>query len=136
MGGTVRDPIIAVEEGRILGVAVPLRLILDRTLGCTNTTTPVQVLSDRVQAGEWWVLDFVSLYNQSGESVTAQWCIKSLGGIILVSSDITIADGKADNTNTLPIIHEEEQFGVLVTGTAKKGTVTLVLCAHAIPYPA
>jgi hypothetical protein len=106
-----------------------MRVISERRVGTTNTTTPVYIESDPVPAGEFWVLDFASLYNQSGESVTLQWVIRRGGQDIFVSADLTVADGDAYPSVDLPILAEGEIFAARVTGSAKASTVTMVLCA-------
>ena len=103
-----------------------------RRVGTTNTTTAVLLLADVVKPTDWWVMDFAAIYNQSGESVTAQWVISRGAQVLLVSEDLTVADGKAVRSNILPTLQEGEAFGVQVTGTAKKGTITLIVSAHII----
>ena len=131
----VADPSIAVEVGKIVGVAVPIRLVFTRKSGITNASTAVQLLCDKVKPGEWWVLDHAALYNNSGEQVTSTWMILKDGVTILVAADDTVANGAAVGTNILPMLRQEEQFGVQVTGSAAKGTIWLFVEAHAIPSP-
>ena len=129
------DPSIAIEVGKIVGVAVPIRLVFTRKSGITNASTAVQLLCDKVKPGEWWVLDHAALYNNSGEQVTSTWMILKDGVTILVSANDTVADAAAAGTNILPMLRQEEQFGVRVTGSAAKGIIWLLLEAHAIPSP-
>jgi hypothetical protein len=109
-----------------------MRLISERRVGTTNTTTAVYIKSDTVPAGEFWVLDFASLYNESGESITLQWCILRGETVIFVSADSTVADGDAVDTIELPVLGEGEKFAARVTGSAKTSTVTMVLSGRAM----
>jgi hypothetical protein len=108
-------------------------MVADRRVATTNTTTAVLVTSDRVPSDEFWVLDFAALYNESGESVTLQWCIVHGDTVIFVSADSTVADGKAVSAVDLPVLVEGEQFAARVTGSAKQGKVTMVLTAARFP---
>jgi len=110
-----------------------MRLIFERRVATTNTSTPVLVESAQVPSDEWWVFDFAALYNESGESVTLQWAIRRSPDLILVSADQTVADGKAYPSTDLPSLMEGEYFVARVTGTAAKGKVTLVLSGAALP---
>lgn len=112
-----------------------MRVIAARLVATTNTSTPVFIRSDQVKPGEWWVLDFASLYNESGESVTLQWCILRGATVIFVSADLTVADGDGYASVDLPVLMEGEIFAARVTGAAATGKVTMVLSAHALPAP-
>lgn len=107
--------------------------IFNRVVGQSNAGTAALILCPRVPADEWQILDFASVYNQSGESLTCQWVIVRGQTTILVSADMTVADGAAVGTNILPQLMEQEQFGVQVKGTSKSSQVTLVVSAHSIP---
>jgi len=109
-----------------------MRPITARTVGATNASTAAYVASDQVPPGEIWVLDFASLYNQSGESVTLQWCILAGATAIVISADSTVADGKAVDTIELPALREGENFAARVTGAANKGPVILVFSARRV----
>ncbi len=110
-----------------------MSIIIERRVGSTNTTTAALIASDRVGQTEAWILDFAALYNESGESITLQWCIVSRSTVIFISGDITVADGDASSTVDLPTLIEGEQFAARVTGTAKLGKVTLVLSGARLP---
>lgn len=116
-------------------VAVPpiLSPIFGRVRGNTSSSTAVRVLMGQVKPDEWWILDFASLQNASGESLTLQWVIVRGAEVILVSEDITVADGDAVRTNVLPQLLAGERFGAQVVGTAASGPVILVVSAHSIP---
>jgi hypothetical protein len=123
---------VAATPVEVVNLPVLIIPLFIRRKGTTNTTTAVLLLADQVKPTDWWVMDFAAIYNQSGESVTAQWVIVRGSETIVVSEDLTVADGKAVRSNILPTIQEGEAFGVQVTGTAKKGTITLVVSAHII----
>jgi len=108
-------------------------MVVERRVGSTNTTTAALISSERVPPDEAWILDFASLYNESGESLTLQWCIVRGALVIFVSADITVADGDASPVVDLPTLVEGEQFAARVTGTANKGKVTMVLTAARLP---
>jgi len=110
-----------------------VHLIFERLTATTNTTTAVLVKAHRVPDDEWWVFDFAALYNESGESVTLQWCIVRGAEVIFVSADATVADGKAVASTDLPSLMEDEQLAARVTGSAKSAKVTLVLSGAALP---
>ena len=110
-----------------------MRIIFERRVATTNSSTAVLVKSDQVPTDEWWVFDFAALYNQSGESVTLQWCVVRGSEVIFVSADQTVADGKAVASTDLPSLMENEQLAARVTGTAATGKVTLVLSGAALP---
>lgn len=129
MSDELNPTVTPVEVVRLPLIIIPLFL---RRVGSTNTTTAVQLLCDKVKPTDWWVMDFAAIYNESGESVTAQWVIVHGLEVLVVSEDLTVADGKAVRTNILPTLQEGEAFGVQVTGTAKKGKITLVVSAHII----
>jgi hypothetical protein len=86
-----------------------------------------------VPQNELWLLDFAALYNQSGESITAQWVILEGSRVIFISADLTVADGDAVASTELPTLREGERFAARAVGTAKLGMITLVVSGVRLP---
>ncbi len=103
------------------------RELFIRTSVQTNAGTAVNLASQQVPAYELWEPTFVGIYNNSGESVTADLAIFRTSDTLTVGGPQTVTNGTGYCTNTAPMVGPQEAIGFVVTGTADKGPVWLVI---------
>jgi len=107
----------------------------ERVTGITNTTTAVNVDSQRVPAGQIWALTFAVLSNLSGETVAVIWAIVRGAQVIQFSKAGTLADGDGNAAYPLPMLFEGEILRAIVTGSAAKSTVILAYNGWRVGLP-
>lgn len=104
------------------------RPLIERIVDTTDAGTAVEVTLEEVQPGSLELIRDYSLYNESGESVTALPGVISLGGFVGFDQKYTVADGEAFASYFIhKYIREGERFAMQVTGTSNKSKVTMVV---------
>ena len=95
-------------------------LILERT-GATNAGNLVTLLFDRVRPGEFWEVRELDYYNNSGESVFAQWVLVTALGTWQIRQTDTLSYGNGLGLLLYLLVREGEQIGVQALGSADIG---------------
>src|SRR5487761_2688901 len=95
-------------------------LILERT-GATNAGNLDTLLFDRVRPGEFWEVRELDYYNNSGESVFAQWVLVTALGTWQIRATDTLNYGIGVGYQFALLVREGEQIGVQAIGTADIG---------------
>lgn len=102
----------------------PLNIRVGRS---SNGATPVNLDTDRVRPGEWWNVEYVSLSNISGESVTVQLAVLTGSETDYLGAALTAANGAGISAVGPFTIGEGQQVRAIITGSADSGPVMLVL---------
>ena len=95
-------------------------LILERT-GATNAGNLVTLLFDRVRPGEFWEVRELDYYNNSGESVSAQFVLVTALGTWQIRAIDTLSNGTGVGYLFGLLVREGEQIGVQAIGSADIG---------------
>ena len=103
------------------------RELFFRTSIQTNAGTAVNLASETVKQDELWEPTFIGIYNNSGEDVKADLAIFRTSDTLILSGDNTVTNAKGYGTNIAPMVGPSERIGFVVTGTADKAQVWLVL---------
>jgi hypothetical protein len=93
----------------------------------TNASAAVNLQSERAGSDEMWIPDFIGVYNNSGESVSVQLAIFRPEITLPFYAKQTVQSGDAFGTNNVPRVGPLEQIGAVVTGSANKAQVWLIL---------
>ena len=99
-------------------------LIIRRT-GSTKTTTPTNIESIQVPAGQLWLIRGVALDNESGEQITVAFGIENGSDFTRISALATVANGDAFSGTAYMLLREGEKLAAQVTGTADSGLVKM-----------
>jgi len=111
---------------------MPLRLQMTaiepwivRQKATTDTSNQVEIQAAPLKPGELVWVKNLGVWNNSGEQIAAKLGIKDLDGTMIVAISLTLADGDAFTLGEEFWLRENDRFVVLVTGSAKKGPVTI-----------
>ena len=105
--------------------------LIERVVASTNTTTAVNVESQQVPPGEFWVLHSAALFNESGEPVTvAFYLVDGTRAIQLAPTDQVANSDALPLPAPTPTLPGGSKLRARVTGVAQTGKVTLVLTGY------
>lgn len=104
--------------------------LIQRITGLTNAGTAVRVRLPRLMPGRLLRVSHLALDNASGEAVKALFVLNDLSGDAGILATDTVANGDGVGHLVDLLVGEETQLDVLVTGTADKGVVTLIVCGE------
>ncbi|MGH9487135.1 MAG: hypothetical protein ACRD04_06035 [Terriglobales bacterium] len=99
-----------------------------RKTGLTDAGTAITITAEQVKPGQWLEVTFLSLDNESGESVTVAFGAQAIGGFTKFITDTAAnLSSAAGAWKAGPIfLREGETLAAQVTGTSDKGAVTFV----------
>lgn len=99
---------------------------LERITGITNAGTAVYVSLPQIRAGTVLLVEDVSAFNESGETVTMILGVIVMGTFIGLGLGTSLVNGNPTNfIYTRLWVREGETLAIQTTGTADKGKVTM-----------
>jgi len=93
----------------------------------TNAATAVNLDSDYVLPGHWWDVEYVSLSNSSGETVTVQLALVTGSEVDYLGAALSASNGSGVSAVGPIRVGEGQKLRAIVTGTADSGPVMFII---------
>jgi len=107
--------------------AAMIEFICERIVQTTNAATAVNLDTDDVDPGEVALITYASLFNESGEAVTVEFLVMRGAQEFQLGPSNVVQTEDAGETLPWLVLGVGEFFRAVVTGTANKGKVTLLV---------
>jgi hypothetical protein len=97
-----------------------------RQTAITNAGTAVNVYAPRLRPGQRALVTHLALMNRSGETVTVQFGVTDQVGFQQIWAQQSVSNSDGVGVLLSFLLYENDVLTAVVTGTADKGTVTLI----------